>query len=335
MTIETYDLAGDIRVCRILNGMWQASGAHGRIDASKAVDDMLRYHDFGLTSWDMADIYGPAETLFGKFRDTISSRNESELEKIVALTKFVPNPVLMTRPLVERAIRTSLQRMHIPTIDIVQFHWWDYQNPSYLDALRYLAELRDEGVIRHLALTNFDTIRMREISDAGFKFVSNQVQYSILDQRPSVQMESFCKKNKVGILAYGVLAGGFISERYLGKPEPSWSDLDTASLQKYKHMIDAWGGWKAFQQLLCVVSDVAKKYNVKIPNVAMRYILDKPQVAGVIIGTRLGIAEHRCDNVMTFDFKLDPDDRAKIDEIASKSHDLFSLIGDCGNEYRN
>lgn len=68
------------------------------------------------------------------------------------------------------------------------------------------------------------------------------------------------------------------SEKYLGKPEPLKGDLNTASLQKYKNMIDAWGDWRLFQELR-ILDEITQKHGVSIANVAIRYILDKPQVA--------------------------------------------------------
>jgi aryl-alcohol dehydrogenase-like predicted oxidoreductase len=334
MLVEQYALAHDLKICKILNGMWQVSGAHGKINPKSAVNDMMGYHVAGLTSWDMADIYGPAEEIFGAFRQKIQSElGDEESSKIVALTKFVPNSTTMSYSFVERAITKSLSKMQVPMIDAVQFHWWDYENPNYLNAMRHLSDLRDRGKIRHIALTNFDTQRMQEMTDRGFKFISNQVQYSIIDQRPSVKMERFCTQNKIGILAYGVLCGGFISEKYLGRPEPQMQSLDTASLQKYKNMIDMWGGWNLFQKLLLILDKIAKKHGVSIANVAMRYILDKPQVAGIIIGVRLGISSNYLNNLNTFRLHLDSDDRSQINEF-SKSNNLFSMIGDCGDEYR-
>jgi aryl-alcohol dehydrogenase-like predicted oxidoreductase len=295
----------------------------------------VRYHAAGLTSWDMADIYGRAEEIFGAFRQKIQSDlGAEESSKITALTKFVPNPTTMSYSLVERSIDKSLSRMRVPMIDAVQFHWWDYENSNYLDAMRHLSDMRDRGKVRHIALTNFDTQRMQEMADCGFKFISNQVQYSIIDQRPSVKMERFCKQNKIGILAYGVLCGGFISEKYIGRPEPRMQSLDTASLQKYKKMIDMWGGWILFQKLLLILEKIAKKHGVSIANVAMRYILDKPQVAGIIIGARLGISSNYLDNLNVFRLRLDSDDRSQISKFSLKSNNLFSMIGDCGDEYR-
>ncbi len=316
--------------------MWQVAGGHGYIDPTSAIKSMMNYHNAGFTTWDLADIYGPAENFVGDFRRKLSKeKGEQVLADVKALTKFVPNPGVMTRPIVEQSINLSLSRMDFKTIDLLQFHWWDYNDANYLTALEHLFELRDEGKIKHVGLTNFDTERMQVMSDHGLKLVSNQVQYSLIDLRPAVKMEKFCKQHNMGIITYGTLCGGLLSEKYLGMPEPLRGNLDTASLQKYKNMIDEWGGWSLFQELLRTLNEIAQKHKVSIANVATRYILDKPQVAGVIIGVRLGIAEHITDNIPVFDMKLDDEDREKIKTVICKSRDLFASIGDCGGEYRH
>jgi aryl-alcohol dehydrogenase-like predicted oxidoreductase len=332
---KTYQLTPDLKICRILNGMWQVAGGHGDMDPEVAISEMFSYHDSSFTTWDMADIYGPAEEYLGEFRKRIEKqRGKDELDKIQALTKFVPNPGPMSRSVVEHYIEKSIQRMNVKSIDLLQFHWWDYNDTRYMDALYHLSKIRDEGKIRHVGLTNFDTERMKIMAEQGFKIVSNQVQYSILDQRPQIQMTAFCQKNKINLLTYGTLCGGFLSEKYVGKPEPTGSDLDTYSLQKYKNMIDAWGGWSLFQELLAILNDIAKNHGVSIANVATRYILDKPAVAGVIIGVRLGISDHKSDNSKVFSLQLGKEDHEKISSVTSKSKDLFATIGDCGDEYR-
>jgi aryl-alcohol dehydrogenase-like predicted oxidoreductase len=158
----------DLSICRILNGMWQVSGAHGAIDPVRAVDAMFAYHDAGFTTWDLADHYGPAEDLIGEFRRRFASNHGSErVAEIQAFTKWVPSPGRMTRRVVEDAIGVSRSRMGVDRLDLLQFHWWDYHDRGYLDALQHLADLRDEGQIRHVALTNFDTERPRVIAEHG------------------------------------------------------------------------------------------------------------------------------------------------------------------------
>src|SRR6266545_538684 len=86
-------LAADARICRILNGMWQVSGAHGRIEPAAAVQTMLAHHNAGFTTWDLADHYGPAEDFVGQFRRTINeTRRAGALGEIEAFTKWVPDP---------------------------------------------------------------------------------------------------------------------------------------------------------------------------------------------------------------------------------------------------
>ncbi len=327
--MEHFQLTPNLKICRILNGMWQVAGAHGRINPQAAVEDMGKYHDEGFTTWDLADIYGPAEDFVGDFRRGLP---EHERQKIQALTKWVPEPQRITKQIAQASIDRSLRRMGVSSLDLVQFHWWDYNNPYYIDALKYLSDLRNGGKVRNVGLTNFDTERMQAMKDANLEMVSNQVQYSIVDRRPEVKMAQFCLDNNASLLAYGAICGGLMSEGYLGRPEPY--NLDTASLSKYKRMIDTWGGWELFQELLSTLNEIAKKHGVSIANVATRYILEKPAVAGVIIGARLGIANHSEDNARVFSFKMDKDDNSRIEEVHMKSNDLFDKIGDCGDEYR-
>jgi aryl-alcohol dehydrogenase-like predicted oxidoreductase len=340
--IETYDLAEDLGIVRILNGMWQVAGGHGYIDKEQAIEEMIAYHNAGFTSWDLADIYGPAEDLVGQFRSRLAlQKGSQELQKVKALTKWVPEPRPVSRAAVSSSIDRSLSRMHVDSIDLLQFHWWDYNNPYYIDAAKFLLELCNQGKVKHVGLTNFDTERMEIIEkDAGVEIVSNQVQYSIVDRRPEIRMTRYCAERRAGgrrssILAYGTLCGGLMSEKYLGKPEPRGFELATPSLQKYKRMIDAWGGWKLFLELLATLDDIAKRHKVGIANVATRYILDKASVAGVIIGARLGISEHREENLLTFGLELSDDDNKNIQSVCDKSEDLYDKIGDCGDEYRH
>lgn len=328
-------LTPDLRICRALNGMWQVSGAHGRIDSQAALDAMLAYHDAGLTTWDLADHYGPAEDFIGAFRRRlVEERGAEALADTQAFTKWVPQPGPMTATTVTAAIDRSLRRMDVERLDMLQFHWWDYSDRRYLDAIAQLDELRRAGKIRALGLTNFDTERLREILDSGAPIVTNQVQYSLIDQRAAARMAQLCEERGVRLLAYGVVAGGLLSERWLGQQEPMGSRIETASQQKYKQMIDAWGGWELFQELLIALYAIARKHAVSVSVVAASAVLAQPAVAGVIIGVRLGASQHIADTASIFTTTLDAEDHERIGAIARRANDLFAVIGDCGDEYR-
>jgi aryl-alcohol dehydrogenase-like predicted oxidoreductase len=328
-------LTSDLNICRILNGMWQVSGAHGAIDPERAVESMFEYVDAGYTTFDLADHYGPAEDFIGEFRRRMAARRGRDaLSSVEAFTKWVPPPSPMTRSTVETAIDRSRRRMGVDTLDLLQFHWWEYGDERYLDALRHMADLQHEGKIRHLALTNFDTEHLAILHNQGIRIVSSQVQYSLIDRRPQVRMAEFCRNHDIKLLAYGTVCGGLLTERFLGEPEPRRAQLDTVSLQKYKQMIDAWGGWELFQRLLSVLDEIARRHAVSIANIATRYVLEQPAVAGVILGVRLGVSGHIEDNARAFNLNLDKDDLSRIDAALAGSRDLFATIGDCGDEYR-
>jgi aryl-alcohol dehydrogenase-like predicted oxidoreductase len=323
----------EMRICRLLNGLWQLSGAHGTINPQRAIPEMLDYHQAGFTTWDLADHYGPAEDFIAQFRHLLAQQEgESALRASLFFTKWVPRPGRMTRSIVEEAVNLSLRRMNVPTLDLLQFHWWEYSNPNDLEALRHLTDLKAEGKIRHLALTNYDTEHLARLIENDIPIIANQVQYSLVDRRPAQRMAAYCQQHGIHLLTYGTFCGGLLSERYLNAAEPGLSQLTTASLRKYKNMIDAWGGWAVFQQLLHTLHTIAQKHQVSLSNVAVRAILDQPAVAGVIVGTRLSIAEHRAENARVFSFTLDAEDQQQIEAVQGR--DLLRVIGDCGAEYR-
>lgn len=285
---------------------------------------------------DVAD--GPAEDLYGIFINRVRRERGDELaSKVRGLTKWVPPPVKMTRAYVESNIDISRKRMDVKTLDMLQFHWWDYENKGYLDALKHMADLKEEGKIKTLALTNFDTKRLQIILENQIPIVSNQVQHSLVDMRPQTHMAELCNTMGVKLITYGTVMGGLLSEKFLDANISvpfAGPALDTPSLNKYKRMVDAWGGWKLFQELLREVKKVSNKHGVSMATVAVRYILDQPAVAGSMIGVRLGLKEHIRDSQAIFKFQLDEDDYARIQSVQSRGRDLQDMIGDCGDEYR-
>ncbi|KAK9755943.1 hypothetical protein RND81_01G061200 [Saponaria officinalis] len=327
-----------VEICRVLNGMWQTSGGWGRIDRNDAVEAMLRYADAGLSTFDMADHYGPAEDLYGIFINRVRRERPPQLlEKVRGLTKWVPPPVKMSRSFVEKSIDVSRKRMDVACLDMLQFHWWDYANTGYLDALKHLTDLKDEGKIKAVALTNFDTERLRIILENEIPIVSNQVQHSIVDMRPQQKMAELCQQKGVKLITYGTVMGGLLSEKFLDTNLSipfAGPSLDTPSLQKYKRMVDAWGGWSQFQVLLQKLSQISRKHGVSIATIAVKYILDQPAVAGSMIGVRLGLSDHIQDANAIFSLVLDEEDAESIREISSRGKDLMKVIGDCGDEYR-
>lgn len=327
--VERCAFAPDFNISRVLTGLWQIADMErdGRtFDLDAAVAAMQAYADAGFTTFDMADHYGSAEEIAGRFRKMYQDGKEIQL-----LTKWVPKPGTVTREIVKAAIHRSLDRLQTNCIDLLQFHAWNYADPAWLDCLFWLQELKEQGLIRHLGLTNFDTAHLRIVLHSGIEVVSNQVCFSLIDPRPQKGMIGLCEQHCIKLLAYGTIAGGFLTERWLNQPEPNLNELETWSQMKYKRFIDAAGGWDIFQKILQVADHIARKHGVSIANVACRYILEQPAVGGIIIGARLGQSEHILENLRLFDFVLDDDDRAEISAAMAK---LQPVHRDCGDEYR-
>jgi diketogulonate reductase-like aldo/keto reductase len=213
----------------------------------------------------------------------------------------------------------------------MQFHTWSYADPSWIDALVYLQDLKGEGLIRNLGVTNFDTAHLRVAVASGIEIVSNQVSFSLLDQRAAGAMSAYCLANGIRLLAYGTVAGGWLTERWLGEPEPVDEDFGTWSQRKYRRFLRAAGGWPALQRILRTLKDIAGRHNVSVANVASRYMLEQPAIAGIIIGARLGVSEHIADNLRLFSFSLTEAEKA---EIAAALTTVQPISGDTGDEYR-
>jgi len=307
MSIPRLEIAPGYSVSRLLKGGWQLAGGHGPIDRAAALDDMARFAEAGITTFDCADIYTGVEELIGAF---LSGRRGGAA--IQVHTKYVPDLDTLerlTRRDVESAIDRSLTRLGVERLDLVQFHWWDYQVPRYVEAATWLDECRRAGKIAHLGVTNFDTEHLRELIDAGVSLVSHQVQYSVMDRRPAAAMTTLCQQAGIQLLCYGGIAGGFLSDRYLDQPATA-EPVDNRSLVKYRLIIEEFGGWDRFQRLLQALHTVAARHGVAIGTVALRWVLDQPRVAGVIVGARH--SGHLADLPRAATLRLTAEDRALI-----------------------
>ena len=329
--VPRMELAPGYTIARVVNGGWQLAAGHrvaghraAADDPGAAVDAMIRLAEAGFTTFDCADVYTGVEELLGRFLRAYGGRGAVQVH-----TKLVPDRhalAALERRYVERVVDRSLARLGVERLDLVQLHWWDYEVPGYVEAARWLDDLRRAGKVRLLGATNFDVRRLGEIVAAGVPIAAHQVQYSLLDRRPEHGMADFCAAHGIAILCYGTLAGGFLSERWLGAPEPA-GPLANRSLVKYRLMIDELGGWPLYQQLLGELARIAARLGVAAANVAARWVLDRPRVAGVLVGARS--AAYAASNGRIFDVALGDADRRALAAVLARARgprgDVFGL----------
>ena len=314
MSNFTTELAPGYRASRLIKGCWHLAGGHGAVDQTQAISDMAAFVEAGLTTFDCADHYIGVEELIGRFRQA----HPALAGRMQVHTKCVPDYDRLTtcdRSYLTAIIDRSLARLGMEQLDLVQFHWWNLATPGYVEALGVLADLRREGKIAHLGLTNFNTRLTREILDAGIPLVSTQVQYSLLDSRPEKGLVALCRERGLQLLCYGTLAGGLLSEAWLGQPEPV-EPLANRSHSKYKLIIEDFGGWGLFQELLAALQGIAQRHGVGLGDVATRWVIDQPLVASAIMGftsTRHLPSTHRIEAL-----RLDGEDHAILAPLLAR-----------------
>ncbi|QMU59449.1 MAG: aldo/keto reductase [Boseongicola sp.] len=323
---ERLRLSNDLEISRVLTGLWQVADIEKDgdvIDPDTGAGWLAGYAERGFDTFDMADHYGSAEIITGRLLAGDAGSG------VTALTKWCPSPGPMTADVVRAGVQDRLARLGVERVDLLQFHWWSFQHPAWLDALHELSRLRDEGLIGEIGVTNFDAAHLRVALSDGVPILTNQVSFSLMDRRASGVLSDLCAETGVRLLAYGTICGGFLSDRWLGQAEPD--EIADWSKSKYKRFIDVAGGWDAYQAILVAANIVAQKHGVSITNVATRWVLEHSAVAGVIIGARLGERAHVDDNLRLFSFELDEGDTALLTAAFAGSREV---PGDCGDEYR-
>ncbi|MBW4024547.1 MAG: aldo/keto reductase [Proteobacteria bacterium] len=328
IAVERTQLPTGLALNRLICGLWQVADIEkdGRVlDPETAADALGAYAATGFETFDMADHYGSAELIMGR----LLARHTGPGPRPLAFTKWCPAPGPMTAAVVRAGVQARLDRLGVSRVDLLQFHWWSFEHPAWLDALHEMEKLRREGLIGAIGVTNFDAAHLALALADGIPLATNQVSFSLLDRRAAGPLSKLCARTGVRLLAYGTLCGGFLSERWLGRPEPA--AVPDWSRSKYKRFIDAAGGWAAFQGILGAAAEIARKHGVSVANVATRWVLDHPAVAAAIIGARITEREHRADNGRVFAFSLDASDRALLGEAFAAT---TPIPGDCGDEYR-
>ena len=325
-TPERFEIAPGMEISRVLTGLWQVADIERdgkEIDPEAGTDALQSYLAAGFDTFDMADHYGSAEILTGRLLARAPD------PRPLALTKWVPPAGPLNAEMIREGVQARLDRLGTESVDLLQFHCWDYLDGTLLENLHELARLRDVGLITELGVTNFDAAHFNLALSDGVPLRTNQISFSLIDRRAAGDMAKVCAKHGAYVLAYGTLCGGFLSDRWVDQPEPT--DIPDWSKMKYKRFIDEAGGWDALQAVLRAAKTVAVKHGVSVSNVATRWVLEQPHVAGVIIGARLGENMHADDNLRLFSFALDAEDHAVLDASFEQTR---AIPGDCGDEYR-
>lgn len=327
---ERVSIAPGLDVPRVLTGLWQIADLErdgNTIDMDLAADALVNYADAGFDGFDMADHYGSAELIAARAKQKLIARDGETQARF--FTKWCPQVSQCTPSAVRAGVQERLDRLGTESIDLLQLHWWTFEHTGWIEMMDSIMDLQAEGKITHIGLTNVNADHLHLMLCEGYDIATNQVSMSVLDRRAAGNLSQVCLAHGVKLLTYGTLAGGFLSEKWLGVDEPSvipdWPKM------KYKRFIDSAGGWEKFQQVLHTLSRIAKQYDVSISNAATRWVMEHEAVGSVIVGARLLQSEHIDSNAQLTSFALSSSDHDALNEVLDT---LPAIPGDCGDEYR-
>lgn len=333
--VERIELTKNYNICRVINGCWQLSKGHSLKEKLDLSDIKKAFHQLvasGFTTFDCADIYTGAEEFLGSFVKELKSSEAVQIH-----TKFVPDISLLSTvdfTFTEKIIDRSLKRLNKESLDLVQFHWWDYSIKRYVEVAHFLKKIQEKGKIRYIGVTNFDATHLKKLVEAGVPVLSCQSQYSLFDRRIEKKLLNYCQNQGIHHFCYGTLAGGLIAEKYLQRDQ---SGPETRSQIKYLQVREDTLGLTGHQKLLQLLKELAQKHNVGIPQVAIKYILSQKGVAATIIGVRN--SNHILSNQKIFDFNLSDKDLLKIKSFLNNYPDLagepFQLERVPNSKFRN
>jgi myo-inositol catabolism protein IolS len=197
-----------IRVSNMAFGCWAIVGGFnwGPQDVKDSHEALATAFDLGITFFDTAEAYGDglSEQLLGKVF-------AGKRDKIVIASKVLPEHY-SPKELV-RACERSLKNLKTDWIDLFQLHWPDRKYPIE-DTLSILDELKQQGKIREIGLSNFGVENLQDCLQTGYSICSNQLSYNLLFRAIEYHIKPFCLKNNIGILCYSPLMQGLLTGKF-------------------------------------------------------------------------------------------------------------------------
>jgi aryl-alcohol dehydrogenase-like predicted oxidoreductase len=291
---------GGVKVSAIGLGTWQFGSREWGYGSQYAERDALeitrRALDLGVNLIDTAEMYafGRSERIVGR---AIAGRRD---EAFVATKLF---PIVPVAPVVVQRGRASARRLGVDAIDLYQVHW---PNPVFPlgSTMAGMARLHRQGVIRHAGVSNF-SLEQWQRADAAYRapVLSNQVQYSLAVRGPERDLLGWAQEHDRLVIAYSPLAQGLLGARYDAGNRPG--GVRAANALFLPDNLERAG------PLLAVLRDVAAAHGTSAAQVALAWVIRRPNVIAIPGASSLAQLE---SNVAAADLELtDEEDRRLTD----------------------
>jgi len=305
----TYGKTG-LRVSNIALGTWELGGDWGAFDRDEAIAAIRQARDEGVTFFDTAQAYG-----FGASEKLLGSALRPELagggDEIVISTKgglrAVGDGVVRdaSPAFLRSGVEESLRHLGVETIDLYLVHWPDPKVP-FAETAGALAELVEEGKIRHVGVSNYDVDQMREFSETQ-PVESLQPPYHMFRRGIEAQILPYCRAEDIGVMVYGPLAHGLLAGA-LSESTAFGSDDWRASNEAFRGET-----YRRNLQVVERLGEVASDLGCTLSQLALAWILANPAVHVAIVGSRR--AAHVTEAAAASPLVLTSETRARIEEI--------------------
>jgi aryl-alcohol dehydrogenase-like predicted oxidoreductase len=314
--IETGPLAPGVTTARVIKGGWQLHEAAEELERGSAawadaVAELHRFADAGITTFETADSYRGVDAIIAACLAERRARNATPPVRVH--TRLTLGPDSPTRAAMRGQLEWARARIG-QRLDLVQLASWRHGDDDLRAAWGWLVEAAP-GTAHHLGLMNLDAERIAAIGRGLVAPLTVQVPLSLVDRRAERTLLPYCREHAIAVLAYGTLAGGFLSARWLGRPDPGLTPSAAAPFHReYRLVIEAAGGWAAYQRLLAALAAIGTRHKVDPGTIATRWVLDQPGVAAVLVGA--SSAARIADLAALARVRLDASERATLAELA-------------------
>jgi len=285
-------------------GLWRHFGSADPL--SERRDVILHAFDKGVFHFDVANHYGDGQTGFGTSEELLGQILKNDLQayrdELVISTKVGyeihdgPYGIGTSRKSLIQGINDSLQRLNLDYVDIYYAHRYDDKTPIE-ETVRTLDDIVRSGKALYVGVSNYEVPQMKQaiamFKKLGTPFVLDQMSMNLLNNHVETSgLSQLLKDNGAGVIAYGPLCEGLLSDRYLGGITDSFKIHHTNN-----GLLD--DGPDALVAKLNMLNDIAKARDQTLSQMSLAWLLRDPVVASVIIGTTNN--DHLDENLKALD----------------------------------